>query len=323
MSTPTTPAMIEALFTGYKSDFQNGLGMAASQYKQIAMTVTSNTRSNTFGWLGQFPHFREWIGTRVMQQMAAHGYSITNKTWEDTVAISRDDFDDDILGIYSPIFQEMGRAAGCFPDELVFQALANADKTACYDGQNFFDAEHPVYEKVDGTGKMVPTSNLFTAKVGAAGATTDYTGPGWYLMDCTRVIKPIIYQNRRNPELVMQADPKTGVTFTDNQIVFGASLRSNVGYGFWQMAQMMKAPLNSDMFWEAWQAITNRKADGGRPLGLRPSVLVVPPSLEKTATKLLERELTVDEGATTTNELKGKVSLVVAQWMPAATAATA
>ncbi|EHZ1642844.1 Mu-like prophage major head subunit gpT family protein, partial [Salmonella enterica] len=39
MSTPTTPAMIEALFTGYKSDFQNGLGMAASQYKQIAMTV--------------------------------------------------------------------------------------------------------------------------------------------------------------------------------------------------------------------------------------------------------------------------------------------
>ncbi|EEO8957008.1 head protein, partial [Salmonella enterica] len=87
--------------------------------------------------------------------------------------------------------------------------------------------------------------------------------------------------------------------------------------------QMMKAPLNSDMFWEAWQSITDRKADGGRPLGLRPSVLVVPPSLEKVATKLIERELTVDDGATTTNELKGKVSLVVANWMPAATAATA
>ncbi|EBW5290645.1 head protein, partial [Salmonella enterica subsp. enterica serovar Thompson] len=45
--------------------------------------------------------------------------------------------------------------------------------------------------------------------------------------------------------------------------------------------------------------------------------------LEKVATKLIERELTVDDGATTTNELKGKVSLVVANWMPAATAATA
>ncbi|EKM8515576.1 Mu-like prophage major head subunit gpT family protein [Salmonella enterica] len=323
MSTPTTPAMIESLFTGYKSDFQNGLGMAASQYKKIAMVVNSNTRSNTFGWLGQFPHFREWIGKRVMQQMAAHGYSIMNKTWEDTVAISRDDFDDDILGIYSPIFQEMGRAAGCFPDELVFQALANADKTACYDGQNFFDAEHPVYPNVDGTGTVKPVSNLFIDQVGAAGATKPYSGPGWYLMDCTRVIKPIIYQNRRNPELVMQADPKTGVTFTDNQIVFGASLRSNVGYGFWQMAQMMRSELNTDLFWQAWKSITDRKADGGRPLGLRPSVLVVPPALEDVATKILQRELSVDNGATVTNELKGKVELVVADWMPDATPATA
>lgn len=317
MSTPTTPAMIQALFTGYKSDFQKGLGMAASKYSQIAMTVPSTSRSSTYGWLGQFPRFREWIGPRVIQQMAAHGYSILNRTWEDSVGISRDDFEDDTLGIYSPIFQEMGRAAGCFPDELVFQALVDADKTACYDGQNFFDPEHPVWSKVDGTGVMRPVSNLFTAQVGPAGNTTAFTGPGWYLMDCSRVIKPVIYQTRRKPELVTQADPKQGVTFTDNQIVFGASLRSNVGYGFWQMAQMMKAPLNGDMFWEAWQQITDRKSDGGRPLGLRPSVLVVPPSLEKVATKLLERELTVDEGATTTNELKGKVTLVVADWMPA------
>lgn len=316
MSTPTTPAMIEALFTGYKSDFQGGLGMAASQYQKVAMTVTSTTRSTTFGWLGQFPHFREWIGARVMQQMATHGYAITNRTWEDTVAISRDDFDDDVLGIYSPVFQEMGRAASCFPDELVFQALAAADKTACYDGQSFFDTEHPVYQKVDGTGAVTTTSNLHTAKTGAKGAATDYTGPAWYLMDCTRVVKPIIYQSRRKPELVMQGDPKQGMAFSDNQIVFGASLRCSVGYGFWQMAQMMRAPLNDSTFWQAWQAITERRADGGRPLGLRPSVLVVPPSLEKMATRLLERELTVDEGVTTTNELKGKVSLVVASWMP-------
>ncbi|WP_048797108.1 MULTISPECIES: Mu-like prophage major head subunit gpT family protein [Serratia] len=313
MSTPTTPQMIQALFTGYRSDFQNGLGMAPSQYQRIAMTVPSTSRSNTFGWLGQFPHFREWVGPRVMQQMAVHGYSISNKTWEDSVAISRDDFEDDILGVYSPIFQEMGRAAACFPDELVFAALAQGDKTACYDGQNFFDAEHPVYEKVDGTGAMTPVSNLFTAQVGDPAA--DYTGPAWYLMDCTRVIKPVIYQDRRKPELVMQADPQVGVTFTDNQIVFGASLRSNVGFGFWQMAQMMKSPLTGDFFWQAWKAITDRKADGGRPLGLRPSVLVVPPALEDVATKLLERELTASEEGTTTNELKGKVELVVASWM--------
>ncbi|EGI6492696.1 head protein, partial [Salmonella enterica subsp. enterica serovar Hvittingfoss] len=73
----------------------------------------------------------------------------------------------------------------------------------------------------------------------------------------------------------------------------------------------------------AWKSITDRKADGGRPLGLRPSVLVVPPALEDVATKILQRELSVDNGATVTNELKGKVELVVANWMPDATAATA
>ncbi|EFF1708494.1 head protein, partial [Escherichia coli] len=55
MPTPITPAMITALMTGYRSDFQAGMSMAPSQYKKIAMTVPSTSKSNTYGWLGQFP----------------------------------------------------------------------------------------------------------------------------------------------------------------------------------------------------------------------------------------------------------------------------
>lgn len=149
MPTPITPAMITALMTGYRSDFQAGMSMAPSQYQKIAMTVPSTSKSNTYGWLGQFPQFREWIGSRVIEKMKAYGYAIVNKTFEGTVAISRDDFEDDNLGIYSPLFQEMGRAAAAQPDELVFAALRDGISAACYDGQNFFDTEHPVYPKVD------------------------------------------------------------------------------------------------------------------------------------------------------------------------------
>ena len=39
MPTPITPAMITALMTGYRSDFQAGMSMAPSQYQKIAMTV--------------------------------------------------------------------------------------------------------------------------------------------------------------------------------------------------------------------------------------------------------------------------------------------
>ncbi|EJK7445827.1 Mu-like prophage major head subunit gpT family protein, partial [Escherichia coli] len=214
MPTPITPAMITSLMTGYRGDFQAGMAMAPSQYQKIAMTVPSTSKSNTYGWLGQFPQFREWIGSRVIEKMKAYGYSIVNKTFEGTVAISRDDFEDDNLGIYSPLFQEMGRAAAAQPDELVFAALRDGVKVACYDGQNFFDTEHPVYPKVDGTGDVKNVSNKFVAQTAEK---SDYTGPAWYLLDCSRAVKPLIYQDRRKAELVAQTKVDEGRAFTDNE----------------------------------------------------------------------------------------------------------
>ncbi|EIG6242643.1 Mu-like prophage major head subunit gpT family protein [Escherichia coli] len=315
MPTPITPAMITALMTGYRSDFQAGMSMAPSQYKKIAMTVPSTSKSNTYGWLGQFPQFREWIGSRVIEKMKAYGYAIVNKTFEGTVAISRDDFEDDNLGIYSPLFQEMGRAAAVQPDELVFAALRDGISAACYDGQNFFDTEHPVYPKVDGSGDAQMVSNMFVAKTGSVGAQADYSGPAWYLLDCSRAVKPLIYQDRRKAELVAQTKVDEGRAFTDNEFVFGASARRNVGYGFWQMAYMMQSPLTLDALWHDWSAMREFTADGGRKLGIKPTHIVVPTSLEKQAVQLLERELFADGNATVSNEMKGKLELVVADYL--------
>lgn len=83
-----TPASIKALMTSFRKDFQGGLDGAPSQYPKIAMTVPSSSKSNTYGWLGNAPQLREWVGARVVKQMAAHGYVIDNKTYEGTVGIS-------------------------------------------------------------------------------------------------------------------------------------------------------------------------------------------------------------------------------------------
>ncbi|HGB9989831.1 TPA: Mu-like prophage major head subunit gpT family protein, partial [Escherichia coli] len=224
----------------------------------------------------------------------------------------RDDFEDDNLGIYSPLFQEMGRAAAAQPDELVFAALRDGVKVACYDGQNFFDTEHPVYPKVDGTGDVKNVSNKFVAQTAEK---SDYTGPAWYLLDCSRAVKPLIYQDRRKAELVAQTKVDEGRAFTDNEFVFGASARRNVGYGFWQMAYMMQAPLTLDNLWLGWSAMREFTADGGRKLGIKPTHIVVPTSLEKQAVQLLERELFADGNTTVSNEMKGKLQLVVADYL--------
>ena len=74
-----TPDLIKALFTGFKKNYQDGLQMAKSQYPEIATVVPSSTASNTYGWLGQAPALREWVGDRVFNDMKAHAYAIANK----------------------------------------------------------------------------------------------------------------------------------------------------------------------------------------------------------------------------------------------------
>ncbi|BFI61615.1 MULTISPECIES: Mu-like prophage major head subunit gpT family protein [Yersinia pseudotuberculosis complex] len=303
-----TPALVKALFTGWNGDFQNGLDGAASQYEKIATIVPSTTKSNTYGWLGQFPGMREWIGDRVIKDMQAHGYQLVNRPFESTVGVNRDDIDDDNVGIYSPLFTEMGRAAGVQPDELTFGALSQGFDTLCYDRQNFFDTDHPVYPAVDGTGTAASVSNILSVE--------GYTGQPWFVLDCSRAIKPVIFQNRKSPELVAMDKVDDEDNFMRKLIRYGVDTRCEAGYSFWQLAYAAKAPLNADNVWQVIQSMRSGRADGGRPLAIRPTHLVVPPSMEKQATQLLERELTVDtEGGTVSNEMKGRLELIIGDYL--------
>ena len=105
-----TPALLQSLFTGFKKNFEDAKSEAPAQYTKIATVIKSTTKSNTYGWLGKFPSLRKWVGDRVIESMKAHGYQIVNEDFEATVAVDRNDIEDDELGIYAPLFQEMGLA---------------------------------------------------------------------------------------------------------------------------------------------------------------------------------------------------------------------
>jgi phage major head subunit gpT-like protein len=113
------------------------------------------------------------------QGHGAQGYTITNKLFEASVSVPRVDIEDDSVGVYKPLFGEMGRAAKSFPDELIFGLLGLGRTTLCYDNQYFFDVDHPVY----------PT---WTDRRGAnvANFIDEAGGTPWYLLDTSRVIKP-------------------------------------------------------------------------------------------------------------------------------------
>lgn len=299
-----TPALLVALRTGFQASFQGALQAAPSEFKKLATVVPSTSAGNTYGWLGQFPQLREWVGDRVVKDMAAQGYQISNKLFESTVGVKRTDIEDDNVGIYSPLFAEMGRAAGYHPDEMVFALLKAGHISLCFDGQYFFDTDHPVYPNVDGTGAAATVANSF-----APGANP---GPAWYLLDTSRALKPLIYQERTKPEFTSMTKLDDEQVFTADEFRYGVRARNNAGFGFWQMAVRSTKPLDAASFQEAYDAMRGFKADGGRPLNLKPTLLVVPTNLRAAAQAVVGIER-LEGGATNPNY--GLVEILDSAWV--------
>lgn len=290
---------LATLNTAFKAAFQNAFDQAATDWDKIATQVPSTTAKEEYGWLGNLPGMREWIGERVVHGIAQHGYTITNKTFELTVSVPREAIEDDQYGVYSPLFQELGRAAKAHPDTLVIgQALLNGHNALCYDGQNFFDTDHPVLG-ADG-------STLSISNYGGG------SGTPWFVMDTSRAIKPLILQMRRKPQFVAKTSITDDNVWNRREFEWGVDGRWNVGYGFWQMAYGSRQTLDETNLAAAIAAIGSFKGDYGRPLGLRPNLLVVPPTLEVAARKLIVAQ-TAANGAD--NVLAGRLQLLVSPWL--------
>ncbi|HGE8427164.1 Mu-like prophage major head subunit gpT family protein [Serratia sp. SM59] len=278
-----TPALVKSLFVSFNKAFQDGLKVADSDYTKIATVIKSTTATNIYAWLGQFPQMREWVGARIIKDMKTDGYGITNKLYEATVGVPRTAIEDDSVGVYLPVMTEAGRSAGVYPDEHIFALLKAGETSLCYDGQNFFDTEHPVAANVDGTGTITPVSNLLTP------AGTDPASPApWYLMCTKRALKPLIFQERIKPDLKAKtSDDTSDHVFMNDEFLYGVRARSAVGFGFWQFCVKSTKPLTAENYQEAYTLLRNMVADGGRPLNIKGDLLVVPPTLAEAARKIV------------------------------------
>jgi len=278
-------ANLRNLFIGYQTAFQNAFAGAPSEYQQIALTVPSTTAKETYPWLGKTTGFREWIGDRVIQNLELHDYTIKNKPFENTVGVNREAIEDDSYGVFSPLMAQLGQDAKEHPDTLVFRLLADGFNQKCYDGQNFFDTDHPV--KVGN--REVSVSNFQGG-----------TGTAWYLLDLTRVIKPIIFQKRKDYNFVALQDETDENVFMRKEYIYGTDARVNTGFGLWQLAYASKEPLDSQSFNDVYAAMQSLKGDNGNPLGIRPKLLLVPPSLRAAALEVVKAERNA-AGATNIN----------------------
>jgi phage major head subunit gpT-like protein len=289
---------LNGLRTGFNASFQRGLGMTSSQYAQVATVVPASTKEVKYGWLGKMPGVREWIGARLVHNLAQHDYSIKEKPFELTIGVDRDDIETDNLGIYGPMFEDMGFSTGAHWDTLTFALLKEGFATTCYDGQFYFDTDHPV---IGADGNMTTVAN-----------TDGGAGTPWFLLCTKRPLKPIILQKRRDFDFVAKDRVTDDNVFNMKEFQYGADARGNVGFGFWQFAWGSKQTLDAAHYETARAALTGMKGDHGKPLGLVPNLLVVPPALEGAGRALLASAL-VNGGET--NKWAGTAELLVCPWL--------
>ncbi len=184
----------------FKKEVMDAANSTPTSFERIATVTKANTPSVDYGWLGQFPKMREWIGDRVLNDLIAHGYSITKKRFESTFAVDRDYILYDNLGVMKPAVREHGRAAQSHYDEITYDLL-EANGT-CYDGKPFFADNHDL----------------------------------------------------------------------------GGVAYSNIG----------TEALSRESFLAKRTEMQKLKGEGGKPLGIKPTLLVVPPALEETALEIVK-----------------------------------
>jgi phage major head subunit gpT-like protein len=158
-------ASIANIFVNLKTLFNNAFAAAPAIWQRGAMLVPSSARSNDYKWLSTFPKMRKWVGDKVIKSLAAFNYTITNDDWEATIAVDRNDIEDDQLGIYKPQAEMAGFSAKQLPDEIVSALWTGGFTNLCYDGQYFFDTEHPVGNEEN---RIVNTSNKGVVVLSAA-----------------------------------------------------------------------------------------------------------------------------------------------------------
>lgn len=271
--------------------FNQGLARTITPWDFLAMTIPSTTGENIYPYLKEMGYIREWVGDRELQNIAKGDFKIGNKPFEQTHQIPRTAVEDDTYGIYGPMFEQTGQNVASFPAEQVFGALKNAFTTLGPDGQYFVDTDHPV-----GAGTV---SN----HMGGA-------GEAWFVVDASKVFKPVIWQPRKAFDLVRLFDPTDPNVFFKGQFIWGVDGRSGVGFSpFWQLCFGSKQTLDATNLKATLTAMASQKGDSGKPLAVRGTHLVVGPGLGETARDLMSKSVLANGES---NTLKNRLEVVEA-----------
>lgn len=165
-------ATIRELNRQFSGLFQDAYKATPTYTDQLAFRASSSTSENVYGFMADLDNMEEFVGPRTLQRIGAHSYTLKNKKFQASIAVSADDIKDDNLGVYSPRAARLGEVARRHPWQLLIDVLL-ANPTG-YDGVAFFSDSHlvdPQNPAKGGTGQdnllastALTKANMFAAR---------------------------------------------------------------------------------------------------------------------------------------------------------------
>jgi len=137
-----TPASLKALQVTLDLRFKQAYAAAQPISPRIASTIQSGARANVYPLHAKVAKLRPWDGERKINNAKAYKYQLDNQSFELTIEVDRDDMEDDSIGVYSGLVDEMGMSARMWPDDLVFSTILEGENVNAYDDVPFFSNSH-------------------------------------------------------------------------------------------------------------------------------------------------------------------------------------
>lgn len=191
MGLQITSTLLAQITTGFRARFATGLSRAPEQWREFATETTSTNYGEIYNFDMPQGTLREWIGERKVTQLKAQELEIRNKSYELTFEVDRDAIEDDRYSQYGTEAEYLGDAAARHPNKLIFDLIKGGFTANAFDGQFFYDTDHPVGAGVvSNKGTAALSSTTYGTVRAAMMAFTDESGEPLNVVPNTLLVSP-------------------------------------------------------------------------------------------------------------------------------------
>lgn len=127
----------------FYAELEDPANAAPAWLPQIFKFLLSSTRTDVLGFTKGFPLMREWVGERRVRDLSRYSINVGVRNWELTAGLSADDIFYETFGNLADEVRGIARAVPLHFIQYLVDLLQGGDAVTCYDGQYFFDTDHP------------------------------------------------------------------------------------------------------------------------------------------------------------------------------------